>query len=87
METFRRCILAVLLILPSLLFAGEAININTADKETLMSITGIGERRADAIIAYRDQHGPFKSIDQLAEIKGVGQALVEKNRDSLVVKE
>lgn len=87
METFRRCILAVLLILPSLLFAGEVININTADKETLMSITGIGESRADAIIAYRDQHGPFKSVDQLTEIKGVGQTLVEKNRDSLVVKE
>ena len=53
MENLRRCIFAVLLTLPLLVFAGESININTADKEVLMSIKGIGEKRAEAIIACR----------------------------------
>ncbi len=50
-----------------------------------MSIKGIGEKRAAAIIAYRDQHGSFKSIDELSHVKGVSESLVEKNRDMLTV--
>ncbi len=87
MEILRRFIFTVLLILPTLVFAGEIININTADKEVLMSVKGIGERRAEAIINYRNEHGPYKSIDQLAEIKGIGQALVDANRSILSVDE
>jgi len=85
MENLRRCIFAVLLTLPLLVFAGESININTADKEVLMSIKGIGEKRAEAIIAYREQNGPFKSVDQLAEIDGLGQVFIDSNRELLVV--
>ena len=87
MEILRRCIFAVLLTLPLLISAGESININTADKAALMSIKGIGEKRAEAIIAYREQNGPFKSVDQLAEIKGVGKVFVDGNRDLLVVED
>ncbi len=87
MGNVRSCILAVLLTLPTFLFAGEIININTADKEVLMSIKGIGEKRAEAIIAYRDQNGSFKSIEQLADVKGVGLTVVDNNREILVVKE
>ena len=86
MEILRRCFFAVLLALPVILFAGESININTADKEALMSIKGIGEKRAEAIIAYRDQNGPFKSLDDLAEVKGVGKLFIDLNRDQLTVK-
>ena len=87
MDNIRSCMLAVLLILPAFLFAGEIININTADKETLMSIKGIGEKRAQAIITYRDENGSFKSIEQLADVKGIGFFVVDNNRESLVVKE
>ena len=87
MDILRSCIFAVLLSLPVLLLAGETININTADKELLMSIKGIGEKRAEAIIAYRDKNGPFKSVDQLADIKGVGKLFIDSNRDVLVVKD
>ena len=87
MDNVRSCILAVLLTLPTSLLAGEIININTADKEVLMSIKGIGEKRAQAIIAYRDENGSFKTIEQLADVKGVGFSVVDKNRESLVVKE
>ena len=87
MELLKKCILVLFLILPAILYAGGAVNINTADKETLMSIKGVGERRAEAIIQYREKNGPFTSIDQLAEIRGIGQSLIDDNRDALVVKD
>ena len=87
MDNLRRCIFAILLSLPVMLYAGQTINVNTANKELLMSIKGVGEKRADAIIAYRKQNGPFKSVDQLSKIKGLGQYFVDTNRDVLVVKD
>lgn len=78
MEIIKKTLLAVCLLIPTLLFA-EAVNINTADKETLMtSIKGVGETRAEAIIAYREQNGDFKSVDALAEVRGIGASIVEK---------
>ena len=85
MNALVKAILVTLLIVPGILFA-EAININTADKETLMtSIKGVGEKRAEAIIDYREQNGPFKSVDDLAEISGIGQTIVDDNRENLTV--
>ncbi len=85
MEIIKKTLLAVCLLIPTLLFA-EAININTADKETLMtSIKGVGETRAEAIIAYREQNGAFKSIEELAEVRGIGSSIVEKNMDNISV--
>ena len=66
---------------------GLPVNINTASKETLMSIKGVGEQRAEAIIQYRKKNGPFTNIDQLADIRGIGQSLIDANRDTLVVKD
>ena len=45
------------------------------------ALNGVGEAKAEAIVAYREEHGPFKSADQLAEVKGIGLKTVEKNRD------
>jgi len=83
MEIFKKALLTVCLLIPTLLFA-ETVNINTADKESLMTaIKGVGEKRAEAIIAYREKNGPFKSLDELAEVRGVGSSIVEKNMDNL----
>ncbi len=85
MNTLVKTILVTLLFIPGLLFA-EAININTADKETLMtSIKGVGEKRAEAIIDYRQQNGPFQSVDDLAKISGIGQTIVDDNRENITV--
>ncbi|MEE8233109.1 MAG: ComEA family DNA-binding protein [Gammaproteobacteria bacterium] len=87
MEIFNKTLLAICLLIPTLLFA-EAININTADKDALMSaIKGVGEKRAEAIIAYREQNGPFKSIEELAEVRGVGASIVEANMDNLSIED
>jgi competence protein ComEA len=85
MDMFKKLLLSLLLGCALTVYAAESININTADKETLMSIKGIGEKRAEAIIAYRKEHGSFKSVDELAEIKGLGPAFIESNRKNLTV--
>lgn len=69
----------------TLAFAG-AVNINTADVESLSSaLTGVGEKKAMAIIEYREQNGPFKSAEELALVKGIGDSTVEKNRENIIV--
>lgn len=59
------------------------ININQADEAALMNIKGIGPKRAEAIIAYRTANGPFASLDQLAEVKGISPAFVEAHSAEL----
>lgn len=68
-------------------FAAETVDINTADAETINRVlVNIGPSKAQAIVEYRDEHGPFKSADQLAQVKGVGLKTIEKNRDRIVLK-
>lgn len=60
------------------------IDLNKADLSVLTgSFKGIGKKRAEAIIAYRESHSGFKSLEELAEIKGFGQRFVDTNRDKL----
>ena len=88
MTLIKKLFLILLLALPCYLSAADKININTASKEVLMSeIKGVGEKRAEAIIAYREQNGPFKSVDELAKVTGVGQSILDANKDSLSVGE
>lgn len=64
--------------------ATDKIDLNHADLSTLTgSYKGIGKKRAEAIIAYRESHQGFKSLEELAEVKGFGQRFVEKNREQL----
>lgn len=86
MKLIQSIILTLLLTLPVISFSADKININTADKETLMSvIKGVGEKKAEAIIIYREENGDFKSIDDLANVKGIGQGIIEKHREELAV--
>jgi len=62
------------------------VNLNAADAETLLrDLFGIGAAKAKAIIAYREGNGPFTAVDELLEVKGIGKALLEKNRDRLSI--
>ncbi len=59
----------------------QLVNINTADASTLANaLNGVGMRKAEAIVAYRDEHGPFKSIDELINVKGIGEKILEQLR-------
>jgi competence protein ComEA len=66
------------------LVVSNKIDLNKADLLTLTgSFKGIGKKRAEAIIAYRENHHGFKAIEELAEVKGFGQRFIEVNRDKL----
>jgi competence protein ComEA len=61
-----------------------AVNINSASAEELAEkLDGIGESRAALIVKFREEHGAFTSVEQLLEIKGVGTATLEKNREKI----
>lgn len=80
-----RSLLALTLASPFAAWAGP-VNINTADAATLAKeLKGIGLARAQAIVAYREQHGPFKSADELTLVKGIGQKVVDENRANIRV--
>lgn len=64
----------------------QRLDLNTADALTLQKeLNGIGKAKAEAIVAYREANGPFASVDELLEIKGIGNALLERNRDKVMV--
>ena len=54
-----------------------AIDINTATADEFVKIKGIGEKKAERIVAYREKHGKFKSVDELKNVKGIGEKIVE----------
>jgi competence protein ComEA len=62
------------------------ININTASKEELMTLTGIGEAKAGVIIEYREQNGGFKSVDELTQVGGIGEKTLGKFKDKIDIK-
>ncbi len=67
--------------------AFAAVNINKADAEKIAKeLKGIGLSKATAIVAYRTQNGPFKTVEQLTEVKGIGLKTVEKNRKEILLK-
>ena len=64
----------------------DPIDINTATAEELAdAMTGVGLKKAAAIIAYRNENGPFASIDDLVQVRGIGAATVDANRGRLLV--
>lgn len=66
--------------------SSEKVDLNGADAATLQKqLAGVGETKAKAIVAYRDANGPFASVDELLEVKGIGKAILDRNRDKLEV--
>jgi competence protein ComEA len=67
-------------------FAAEPVNINTADaRELADTLNGVGPAKAEAIIAWREANGPFESVEQLAEVRGIGLRTIELNRDVITL--
>ena len=66
--------------------APMSVNINTANANTLAAaLDGVGAQRAKAIVEYREAHGPFRTVDDLAQVKGIGERVVAENRARLKV--
>ncbi|MFH7767264.1 ComEA family DNA-binding protein [Acinetobacter sp. BSP-28] len=63
--------------------ATNKINLNQANAEQLKELSGVGQKKAEAIISYRQKNGKFKNIEELQQVKGIGPALFSKNKDRL----
>lgn len=63
--------------------SSEKINLNMATAAQLQQLSGVGQKKAEAIIEYRNRHGKFKRIEDLQLVKGIGPALLAKNRHRL----
>ncbi|MFL0505040.1 helix-hairpin-helix domain-containing protein [Ureibacillus sp. 179-F W5.1 NHS] len=64
----------------------DKVNINNADEATLTTLPGIGPSKAQAIISYREENGPFESIDELKNVSGIGDKTFEKLMDLIDIK-
>ncbi|HET9819285.1 MAG TPA: helix-hairpin-helix domain-containing protein [Rhodanobacteraceae bacterium] len=83
---FKKTLAALALCLAFTLpaFAASPVNINKADAQTIAnSLDGIGLAKAQAIVAYRSAHGPFKSVDAVGNVKGVGDKTLARNHDAI----
>jgi len=65
--------------------ADAAVNLNTASKDELVALVGIGPAKAQAILDYRKANGPFKTVEDVKNVKGIGAKRLEKFRDQLTV--
>lgn len=61
---------------PDSLLEGETINLNTAGLYDLQRLPGIGEKRAQAILDWREEHGPFQSVEELVQVPGIGEGIL-----------
>ena len=70
---------------PDSLLEGEVIDLNTASVAALTRLPGIGEKRAQAIVDYRESSGPFQSVEELTEVKGIGEGILAQVYDYVTV--
>jgi competence protein ComEA len=76
------CALAALLVSTAAL---AAVNLNSATKDELVALPGIGPSKAQAIIDYRTQNGPFRSVDEVRKVRGIGEKLFQQIKPELTI--
>lgn len=81
----KKLVLAFVLAFATAATAIAAVNVNTATKEELMSLKGIGDKRAQEIINYRTKNGPFKTVDDLEKVPGIGPGILKQIRPNVTV--
>ena len=82
---FARLLFLIAISLDISAYAATQVDINSADARTLaQSLSNVGLVKAEAIVAYRNAHGPFKSLNDLAKVKGIGPRIIEENREVIV---
>ena len=82
----RKTLLPLVLALLPIWSLASPVDVNTADAQTIAdALQGIGLSKAQAIVEYREKHGPFKSADDLTLVKGIGERTIEINRADILV--
>lgn len=81
-----KTLMLVTVLLATPLFAAEPVDINSADAEVLAErLDNVGPVKAERIVAYRQEHGDFESVDELVSVRGIGLATLEDNREAVTV--
>jgi competence protein ComEA len=81
----KKLILTLIMCLALVGTAAAVVNVNTATKEELTTVKGIGEKRAQEIIDYRKKNGDFKSVDELEKVPGIGPGTMKQIRSQVTV--
>ena len=82
----RKLVFLFTLLLFTTVVSAKAININTATAEEIAdAMSGVGIVKAEAIVKERETNGKFKTVEEIARVKGIGQATIEKNKSSLMI--
>ncbi|WP_197039131.1 ComEA family DNA-binding protein [Guyparkeria halophila] len=84
-HSVRAATIGAALLLAPPAFAAEPLNINEASEAELVTLNGIGPVYAERIVDYRSEHGRFESVDQLAEVKGIGEKTIATIKDEVAV--
>lgn len=88
MSKVRNTCVALFVTLAAGIAVAEPVDINCAGAPALAAgLNGIGDAKAQAIVAYRTEHGPFKTADDLASVKGIGTRTIEANRANITLGE
>ena len=86
MTSIKAVLSGVCLLLGGVVALAGPVNVNTADAETISAeLQGVGITKAIAIVEYRKANGPFKTVDELAQVKGIGARTVEINRKNILL--
>lgn len=86
MTSIKAVLSGICLLLAGAVALAGPVNVNTADAETISAeLQGVGITKAIAIVEYRKANGPFKTIDELAQVKGIGARTVEINRNNILL--
>lgn len=85
MRPLSSIVTAILLAAAGFAALADKIDINEADADALAALNGIGQAKAEAIIEYRKANGPFRSVEELTRVKGLGNAILDRNRDRITV--
>lgn len=84
MFKFTKLLVSLSVLCGSMMVMAESLDINTATVDQFDQVmVGVGKSKAEAIIKDRETNGPFKSVDDLARVKGIGPATLQQNRDKL----
>lgn len=86
MNIVKRLVFGLMLLLATASVMAEPVDINSATADEIATaMTGVGKAKAEAIVQDREKNGAFKSIDDLARVKGIKAGLIQKNRDKITV--
>ena len=87
MNRIKQALLFIICIIGWSTAVAGPVDVNSADAETISAeLTGVGLSRATAIVEYRRLNGPFKSVDELLNVKGIGERTLELNRENILLK-